>query len=280
MLSFSKVALLFLGVSLSACAGVKTETSSAAAPSLSSDYFTGLKGCFLLYNMKTGAFDKVIGEEVCKERFPACSTFKVPLAVMAFDSGVLKDENVVYKWDGKSGMRPEEKRDQNAKTWMRDSVVWFSQRLTPQLGAKRVQKYLDGFEYGNRDMSAGLTQAWLVSPSKNAGLKISAYEQVEFMKKLWTDSLPVSKRAMKLTREITYLETSPKGFVLNGKTGSGFYDSDRKLNFGWFIAHLQKGDQEYIAVANLSDLKPSEEGYGGPRAKAVVKRVFGDLGLW
>jgi len=261
------------------CAGILKESQAAQEDD---NYFAGRNGCFLLYNIKTKAFVKIIGEENCRKQFPACSTFKVPLAVMAFDSGVLKNENQILKWDGVKGFLEQHDRDHNAKTWMRDSVVWFSQRITPHLGKKRFQKYLNSFDYGNKDLSAGITEAWLVSPAENKpALKISAYQQVEFMKSLWTDSLPVSKRATRLTREITFLETSPHGFKLSGKTGSNFYDKEHKIHFGWFVSHLEKGEEEYIAVANLSDLAPSDEsGYGGAKAKMIAKKILTKQGLW
>lgn len=266
-------AFIFLG-----CAGVQKDTKPILLPN---PFPEGKKGCFLLYNMKTEKFDSVLGDS-CSERYPACSSFKVPLAVMAFDSGVLPDENFVLKWNGKKDVREESNQDHNAKTWMRDSVLWFSQRITPRLGPKKFQKYLDEFDYGNRNFSEGITTAWVTAPnSKVEGLKITAYEQVNFMKKLWTDALPVSPRAMKLTREITSLETSPNGFTLNGKTGSHFYDKERKMQFGWFIAHLQKGSDEYIVVTNLSDLRPfDEKGYGGPKAKQLTKQILNGQGLW
>jgi beta-lactamase class D len=272
--------------------GFQLGSKSVEAGPSDADYFSGQKACFLLYNMKTKKFEKVIGEETCRERFVACSTFKVPLAVMAFDSGVLKDENQVLKWDGKKGYLSSHNQDHNAKTWMRDSVVWFSQRLTPQIGKERLEKYLRSFHYGNADFSGGITQAWLVSPGESTpALKISAYEQVEFMKSLWTDQLPVSKRAAKTTREITYIETSPKGFKLSGKTGSNFFDKDfgkdKRRGFGWFISHLEKDNQEYITVANISDLTPTEAGteeklmnFGGQRAKKITKEILLSLGLW
>lgn len=246
------------------------------------DYFENLKGCFLLYNIKTQTFDKRIGDSVCGEKFPACSTFKVPLAVMAFDSGTLKDENEILKWDGVKGFREELNHDHDAKSWLKDSVVWFSQRITNKLGEKKLQKYLNDFNYGNKDIKAGITKAWLVSPSEvKPALKISAYQQVDFMNKLWTNALPVSIRSMDLTRKITYLEKSPKGYELSGKTGSNFYDSDHKIHLGWFIAHLNKDDQEYIVVTSLSDLKPNEiKSYGGLRAKELTKQILVDEGLW
>jgi beta-lactamase class D len=258
--------------------------NGASAATVSQDvqgtYFQNMNGCFLLYNMKTGVFEKVIGEERCRERFSPCSTFKVPLAVIAFDAGSLKDENQVLKWDGTKNEREVANHDHNAKTWMRDSIVWFSQRLTPQIGEERLKKYLHAFHYGNEDMSAGITVAWLVPPdAQGAALKVSAYEQLEFMKGLWSGKLAVSSRAMQITKNIMYLETSPNGFKLNGKTGSNSYADNRRI--GWFVAHIDNGAKEYIVVTNFSDRLPTgEESPGGIKAKEITKMILGDQGLW
>lgn len=256
-------------------------SSTSQESEVAKDYFPQMKGCFLLYNLKTEKFEKVIGDQTCQERFPACSTFKVPLAVMAFDSGVLKDENQMLRWDGKKQFLEQWNRDHNAATWMSNSVVWFSQRITPKLGKKKFQTYLNNFDYGNKDLAGGITQAWLNSPNNSVGLKISGYEQIEFLKRLWKKQLPVSNRSMELTQKITYLETSPKGFKLSGKTGSNFYDKEKKVQFGWFISHITDGEKEYLTVANLSDLAPVEtKSFGGRRSKEITKMILADLGLW
>jgi beta-lactamase class D len=262
--------LLFLSVlSLFSCVG------------FAKDPFQGKKACFLLYNAKTQSFEKTIGPDICRERLTPCSTFKVPLAIMAFDSGALKDEKQILKWDGKKRDRPELNHDHDAVTWMRDSVVWFSQRLTPEIGLQRIQKYLKDFHYGNQDMSAGLTDAWLVPPDREPALKISAYEQINFLKALWSDAFPVSKKAMELTRKILYVETSPRGFILSGKTGSNSFKDNPKRRIGWFVGHLQKGDQEYFLAANFRDTQdPTDSGPGGPLTRNLVKGLLTEQGLW
>lgn len=261
-------------------AGCAAKSPSKETSSL--EPFAGKKGCFLLYNMKSNQFEKEIGGETCHEQFSASSTFKVPLSVMAFDAGVLKDENQILKWDGKKKMLPAWEKDHNAKTWMKESVVWFSQRLTPKIGMKKFKKYLKDFKYGNQDveMKNGLTESWLLRPNERA-LKISPYEQVEFMKKLWRNELPASPKAQEITRELTYLETSSKGFKLNGKTGSNFYDEKRTIRLGWFIAHVEGHDKEYIAVTTFSDLAPTEaKGYAGMESKELTKKLLSESGLW
>jgi beta-lactamase class D len=272
LLSYVLIGIFFLGCKSAQVNELRREPN----------YFEKKEGCFLLYNMKTNSLEKVIGENNCKVQYPACSSFKVPLAVMALDAHILNDENQVLKWNGIKDEREESNRDHNAKTWMSQSIVWFSQRITQQMGPKKFQKYLDAFEYGNKDIKGGLNQAWLVSPaSSDPALKISAYEQMEFMKKLWRDQLPASERAMKITRDLTYLETSPKGFKLHGKTGSNFYDKDRKVRLGWFVSHLQNETKEYVVITNFRDLEPFEgKGYGGLAARELTKNILSNEGLW
>ncbi len=244
-------------------------------------YFQDMKGCFLLFNLKTDKFEKIIGKEQCQQRLPPFSTFKIPLAVMAYDSGVLRDTQSSFKWDGKRGSREVLNRDHTARSWMENSVVWYSQRITPLLGERKIKEYLGAFHYGDQNLSQGILTAWLTPPYEEGGLNISAFEQVEFMERLWGETLPVSKRAMRITREITFLEESPQGFTLSGKTGSNFYNKENSLHLGWFVAHLKKDEQEYIAVTNLIDLKPRfKTDYGGPRAKAITKKILAAEGLW
>jgi beta-lactamase class D len=249
---------------------------------LEEKYFTAMNGCFILYNIKTSQFEEVVGEENCKERYPACSTFKVALAVMAFDAKVLKDENEILRWSGKKESREVLNQDHNAKSWMQDSVVWFSQRLTPKIGKKKLQKYLTDFKYGNENLGAGITKAWLKAPDDTTGaLRVSGYEQAEFMKNLWTNSLPVSQRSMDLAKNITYLETSPNGYKMSGKTGSNFFLDNQKRRLGWFIAHIEKGEDEYIAVTNFVDVyATNENSFGGYKARDITKQILAEKGLW
>jgi beta-lactamase class D len=245
------------------------------------DAFTGFNACFLLYNLKTGKLETQFNEEQCHIHRSPCSTFKVPLALMAFDAKVLKDENTLYKWDGKKDPREVVNHDQTAASWMSNSVVWYSQRITPKLGMKKIKKYLSDFDYGNEDFSGGLKTSWLSGKGAHDSLKISPLEQLEFLKKWWKRELPVSAHAYDMTNKITYLETSPKGYALNGKTGSGYLREDERRQQGWFISHLQKGDEEYVAVTMIEQ-KPGVkmEGYGGLKAKAITKEILTQQGLW
>jgi beta-lactamase class D len=255
-------------------------TASAADP----DYakiFAGRDGCFELYDLKTDAVVARFNPSGCALRVSPCSTFKVPLALMAFDAGILTDESSSMKWDGTVTPRESWNHDQTAATWMQYSVVWFSQRLTPMLGMDRVKSYLARFDYGNQDMTGGLTRAWLSS-----SLKISADEQLAFWRRFWREELPVTKHAFAMTKKITLVDTSPAGWTLHGKTGSGDAagggpNGSSALSIGWFAGHVSRGDREYVFVASYTDrVPPKDNGPAGWIARDMAKTILRQLGMY
>ena len=246
-------------------------TLPAADPDFSHN-FQGKDGCFLLYDLKANKVVQRFNKKRCAQRFAPCSTFKVPLALMAFDRGILKDENATYKWDGVTHTIQSWNRDTSAADWIRNSVVWYSQRLTPQLGTVVLTNYLAIFDYGNRDISGGLTNFWLGS-----SLKISADEQLRFWERFWRGELPVSRHAAEMTKKITYQETSPSGMRLSGKTGSHLYD---KEDLGWFVGHLEGPKGEYLVVVNYSGPTSATNSYPGLIARGICLDILGGLGLY
>lgn len=241
--------------------------------------FSGRDGCFELYDLETNKLVTRYNPKRCATRLSPCSTFKVPISLMAFDAGILKDENSSLKWDGTQYSHEEWSQDQTAATWMSRSVVWFSQRLTPQIGMERIKKYLAGFHYGNQDMSGGITKAWL-----QTSLLISPDEQLEFWKRLWREELPVSKHAFAMTKKITYVDSSPAGWILNGKTGSGTIlgaDGKPMGGMGWFAGHVSKGNREFVFVTNYADLVAHTDSLPpGPTAREITRKILNQMGLY
>jgi beta-lactamase class D len=214
----------------------------------------------------------------CNTRYSPCSSFKIALALIGYDTEILKDETHP-EWpfkDEYEAFRESWKSPQNPATWMKNSCVWYSQVLTPKLGIKKFHDYVKKFNYGNQDVSGdkgqnnGLTNAWLSS-----SLEISPEEQVVFLEKLLSNKLPVSLHAQSMTKNIVYVEDLSHGWKLYGKTGSGFLLNARKtkkleIKHGWFIGWIEKGNQKIIFVNHIVDDK-KEEKHAGPRAKEQVK---------
>jgi beta-lactamase class D len=243
--------------------------------------------CISIYDMKAKKFSYVSDVANCFERYPACSTFKIPLAVMAFDAGVIKDKNSSMKWDGVTRAIPAWNKDHTAESWMKDSVVWYSQKLTQKIGMKKIEEYLKFFRYGNQDMSSGLKYSWLTpapfikEPMSNS-LRISGVEQAFFLRDLFWGSHPrvgrdAQRKARNLLSEIVNGEN-----VLKGKTGSGFIGEKNELRVGWFVGHLLSGDKEYIVVSNFVDKQklPGEATYGGAQAREMLLMELRKQKLW
>ncbi len=239
--------------------------------------FADRDACFLVTDIETG---KVIAEhnpKRCKERFSPCSSFKVPAAIMAFDKGILKDENQVVKWDGIKRGRPEENQDQTPLTWMSNSIKWVTEWAMPQVGEKNIRHFLEVFAYGNKDFSGGLKDAWVTS-----SLKISAHEQLTFLSKLWKGDLPVSPKAMELTKKIIFIRKIGDS-ELYGKTGTGCLvghacmDRPDKM-LGNFIGVLKTKSKTYVIAANASDLKDQERP-AGPRLRNTTIEILKEMGL-
>jgi beta-lactamase class D len=269
-----------LVVSLVSLLSLAVGSTRAAEPDFAK-LFEGRDGCFELYDLTADKLVVRFNPDRCAQRASPCSTFKVPLALMAFDAGILKDETSSMKWDGTKYSRDAWNRDQTAATWMRDSVVWFSQRLTPQLGMDKVKDYLARFDFGNRDMSGGLTKAWLES-----SLQISPDEALRFWERFWREQLPVSKHAFEMTKTITLVDTSPAGWTLHGKTGSGDIPSpgsgkDSGLRLGWYVGHVARGGRSYVFVSSYSDRVPSADSNpSGWIARGIALKILQQMGLY
>jgi beta-lactamase class D len=194
----------------------------------------------------------------CATRFSPCSTFKIPLALMGYDAGILKDAHHPawpYRPAVDHAGREEEKHATDPTRWEAVSVVWYSQEITRRLGAMKFKAYVDRFGYGNRDLRGnpgkhdGLTQAWLGS-----SLTISPDEQVGFLRRMLGHRL-VSARAHAQAEAVIPAFQGSDGWNVRGKTGSGWLSDaagkgDRTQPLGWFVGWAGKGTRR-IAFARV-----------------------------
>ena len=126
------------------------------------------------------------------------STFKIPNSLIALETGVVADpDKEIFKWDGvKRSIEPWNK-DHTLRSAIAASVVPVYQEIARRIGAERMQKYVDLFEYGNRDIGGGIDQFWLTGD-----LRIDPMQQIDFVDRLRRGVLPVSKRSQDLVRDI------------------------------------------------------------------------------
>ena len=228
-------------------------------------FFGGFTGAFVLYDRNNDHYI-YYNPQRCSEQFLPASTFKIMNSLIGLETGVISDENHVIQWDGTQYEIESWNRDHTLKTAMQNSVVWYYRELARQVGKEKIQYYVDAVEYGNQDTS-GTDPFWL-----NGALKISANEQVEFLKRLYQGDLPFSQRAMEIVKEILILEKTDT-YQLSGKTGSGQIDD---LYMGWFVGFLEHEDNVYFFAANIQGANAEAK---GPKAKEIVWNILQEVEL-
>ena len=193
--------------------------------------------------------------EACATRVSPASTFKIPHALAALDAGVLDGPDARIAYDGANQPFEAWRRDHTLRTAIRDSVVWYFQRVAERLGAERERAYLEKFRYGNADATSGLTTFWL-----GGSLLISPDEQQRFLLDLFADRLPVERRHMDAVRQLL---VQPAGTVVNAagsqpfgpasgvvvaaKTGAARDRSGQDVR--WLVGHVARGSRSWIFVS-------------------------------
>ncbi|HCF27527.1 MAG TPA: class D beta-lactamase, partial [Cyanobacteria bacterium UBA11049] len=141
--------------------------------------------------------------------------------------------------------------------------------IAKKVGKAQYQKYLKQFQYGNQDISGGIDRFWLGS-----SLQISANEQVEFLKKFYSDKLSVSNRTTELVKDISFLEKN-NDYKLSGKTGCAS-PANNCNTLSWFVGFLEKADNVYFFATNLEG---NGQEVSSKKRIALTKQALAKLGI-
>ncbi len=228
----------------------------------------GVVGSFLLFDSLNQTFTAVNYERTLKGFTPA-STFKIPNALIFLETGVVTDQNTpVIKWDGTRYDWPGWNEDQTLRSAIKYSVVWFFQENARKVGKERMQKYVNLFDYGNKDISKGVDVFWL-----EEGMKISQMEQINFLRKFYSYALPIQKRNIDIVKEIIELEKTDS-YRLCGKTGLAVRASHK---VGWLIGYVETKGNVYFFATNIEQKDPSDT-FGAARME-ITMAILKALGV-
>jgi beta-lactamase class D len=230
-------------------------------------YFQGLPGAFVLYDSQANRYLRYNPQRGA-ERFLPASTFKILNALIGLETGVIPDENYVIPWDGKPCDVSSWNQDHTLRTAVQNSVVWYFQELARRVGRDRMQHYVTAASYGNADISGNIDSFWL-----DGGLRISADEQVEFLKRLYAGDLPFASRNVRLVKEILVLEKTDT-YQFSGKTGTTLRIPSSHIN--WFVGYVEEKGNGYFFALNV-DLPLSDTNTN--RAKEIAKDILRGLSL-
>jgi beta-lactamase class D len=200
-------------------------------------------------------------------KLPA-STFKIPNSLIALETGVVQDpDKDVFKWDGVT--RPIEawNKDHTLRSAIAASAVPVYQEIARRIGEVQMQKYLDLFEYGNRDIGGGIDQFWLTG-----SLRIDPMQQIDFVDRLRRAVLPMSKRSQELVRDILPV-TKAGDATIRAKTGLLGAELG-KPSLGWVVGWAEKGSAQTVFALNMDIREPRHV----PDRVKLAQQCLADIG--
>jgi beta-lactamase class D len=219
------------------------------------------------------ALRRVYNPQRASQPFIPASTFKIPNSLIALESGVADGPDFAIAWDPSADPAqpwwPQSwRRDQVLRTAFQNSVVWYYQELARRIGKDRMRVYLRQLEYGNRNMGGGLDRFWL-----RGDLRISADEQVEFLRRFYSGELGISRRATEIVREIMVLRETAS-CRLSGKTGTAEVTPTRDL--AWLVGFVECGNDVAFFALNMEGENVWEDWPPQQRTDLVL-RLFEQL---
>lgn len=186
------------------------------------------------------------------------STYKIPHALFALEHGVVKDEFQVFKWDGNKRDFDVWNSDHNLRSSMRGSVVWVYQWIAQRIGEPAAKTYLEKAGYGNADPSGGKDGYWL-----DGNIRITAFEQISFLQKLYANSLPFRVEHQRLVKDIIIVEAG-RDWILRAKTGW-------EGSFGWWVGYVEWSTGPVFFALNIDT--PNRMG-DLPKREAITRDVL------
>ncbi|MGG9961712.1 penicillin-binding transpeptidase domain-containing protein [Ferruginibacter sp. SUN106] len=202
-------------------------------------------GCFTLLNNVDGKIT-VYNMALDTQRFTPASTFKIVNSLIGLQTGVITNDTMMIKWDGKVRIFP---GGDTAKDWNKDmgmteafkvSCVPYYQEVARRIGRDTMQAWIDSVGYGNKNISGPIDSFWL-----NNTLKISPDEQLGLMKRLYFELLPFRKSTHEMVKEVM-LQEDNTAYKLSYKTGWGF--DEQKNNIGWQVGWIEENRHVYFFV--------------------------------
>lgn len=191
-------------------------------------------------------------QEAANSSIPA-STFKIPNSIIGLETGVINEETI-FKWNGEERAFSIWEKDLTLKEAFQKSCVPCYQELAREIGVNRMNTYLSKLEFGQMDVNENnIDNFWLIGESK-----ISPFQQIHFLRKLYKKELDISKSTSQIIKNILIIDQKPS-YTLSGKTGLGIDDSG---NTGWFVGYIEKEEKVYYFATKIH-----QKDQNMPRAK-------------
>jgi beta-lactamase class D len=230
----------------------------AVLAKLFDDY--GLKGTLLIESLD-GKERFVYNEARAKTPLLPASTFKIPNTLIALDQNVVNEQSIIV-WDKIERSIPAWNKDQTLQSAFQSSCVWCYQSFARKIGIEKYDSYLKKLHYGNEKTGDNVERFWL-----DGELRISAEEQIAFLKKLYRSELPFRQSDIDLLKKIM-IDEQGTSYVIRAKTGWATPKVGER--HGWYVGYVQSQKGVYFFATNV--LAPSSDAL--PLRKSITIKAL------
>lgn len=254
----------FFSVACTFAQNTNSNTNTNSTPSETttivdySSYFKGINGTAIFYTPENNHYT-VYNQSLSEKRSSPCSTFKIFSTYVGLSSHKLDPNNSLRKWNGTIYWYDAWNKDIDLDTAFKTSCVWYYRQVIDEIGQDTMQKYIDKFDYGNKDISdwdgktdldddpRDLKGFWL-----ETSLKISPLEQVQLLNRLFSANENPMALA-KLKELMLVYEDNNTGLKIYGKTGYGVVNGENAD--AWFVGMYEYNSKVTYFAVRLDDPK-------------------------
>lgn len=228
----------------------------------------GLTGTLLIQSLD-GSQQFSHNDARAAEPLAIASTFKILNSLIALDAGVIEGADSRFRWDGTRHEIASWNGDQTLASAFAVSCVWCYQQLALKVGAERYRQQLKALGFGQLDEPLALTSFWL-----NGQLRISAQQQIAFLRRLVTGDLPFKSEHQATVRTIMVVERGDD-YLLRAKTGWAVRVTPQ---VGWYVGYVERGGATWLFALNMTIRSPADLPLrqqlvmAGLRAKGILPR--------
>lgn len=200
-------------------------------------------GVILIYDYQKNKFYSNNFLKAKEAALPA-STFKIPNSIIGLETGVIKEKETIFKWDAKKRALSIWEKDLNLKEAFQKSCVPCYQEVARNIGAQKMNNYLKKLKFGKMDVNdKNIDTFWLIGKSK-----ISPFQQIDFLSRLYNKQLGVSESTNKAIRDIMIIKKG-KNYTLSAKTGLSIRT---KKIVAWFVGFIEKKGNIFFFATKIS----------------------------
>jgi beta-lactamase class D len=200
-------------------------------------------GCFGMYDNGQGNFTIYNLRRFRDSSYTPASTFKIVNSLIGIQTGVIKDENMIIKWDRVKRWNEDWNKDLTMAEAFKVSAVPYYQEVARRIGRDTMKRWIDSLAYGNKNISGPIDSFWL-----NNRLKITPDEEMGLVKKLYFDQLPFYERTQNIVRKVMLREDNAN-YKLSYKTGLGNRENGNDI--AWIIGWIEENKHPYFFVLNI-----------------------------